>query len=105
MPQLEMLERKDGGESVRIIDTIGAQYQELGTYLLNDKYGQKLNKIKDAHKDAKVVCHEIFREWLAGKGKEMLTWKTLVYALGEHSQLKSLADDIVSALQTYAEPH
>ena len=46
----------------------------------------------------------IFSDWMAGKGKEV-TWKTLVHALGEQSQLNSLADDIVSALQTYTESH
>lgn len=103
--QLQNLERKDGKKSVRIIDRIGTQYQKLGTYLLNDETGQLLDTIEvTANGDVTKINDLIFNDWMAGKGKEV-TWKTLVHALREQSQLNSLADDIVSALQTYTESH
>lgn len=102
MPQLQSLERKDGGQSIRIMKSIGANYDELGTYLLNDDNGQLLKTIKtDANGDVMEINRRIFHDWLAGKGKQV-SWKTLVYALKEISQLKTLADGIVSALQTYS---
>ena len=105
MLQLQNLERKDSKESVRIIDEIGAQYQKLGTYLLNDETGQLLDTIKvNANGDVTEIKRMMFRDWMAGEGKEV-TWKILVHALGEQCQQKRLADAIVSALQTYTESH
>ena len=85
---------------VRIIERIGSKYAALATYLLDDDHGDKLNTIKANTKDVEEINHNIFTSWLAIKGKAA-TWGTLVQALRKQSQLNSLADDIVSALQTY----
>ena len=102
MPQLQSLERKDGGgKSVRIMERIGANYHELGTYLLNDDSGHLLNTIKtNARDDVMKINQLIFEDWLAGRGKDV-NWEILVCALREKSQLNILADDIESALDTY----
>lgn len=100
IPELHNLERKDSGEPVRIMERIGSKYAVLATYLLNDDRGNKLETIEANAEDIEEINRKIFNSWLAIKGKAA-TWGTLVQALRKQSQLNGLADDIVSALQTY----
>ena len=100
MTELHTLTRKDGGKPVRIVKKIGPEYAALAIYLLDDDHGDKLNTIKANTKDVEEINCNIFKSWLDGEGKTA-TWGTLVQALREQSQLNSLADDIVSALQTH----
>ena len=100
IPELHNLERKDGGEPVRIIKRIGPNYAALAAYLLDDDHGVELDTIKANAEDVVDINRRIFTSWLALKGKAA-TWGTLVQALRKQSQLNGLADDIVSALQTY----
>jgi hypothetical protein len=94
-----ILERGDGGNPVRISERIGAKYSDIGTYLLKDDHGGKMETItNNARGKIDAINREIFRQWLAG-GATPVSWKVLVDAL-ERAQLKALANDIVDALNT-----
>lgn len=97
MPQIYSLKRNDGGRPVRIIDKIGARNSELGTKLLNDEDGTRMDIITDnAREDNIKINEKIFKQWLRGSGVPV-TWKQLVDTLVEVN-LRELAKDIVDAL-------
>ena len=51
---------------------------------------------KKHHHDAEQINTEIFHEWLTGRGKQPVTWATLVEVLHD-IELSSLARDIEAA--------
>ena len=87
-------------EDVHIIERIGVDYRDIGIELLNDIHGTILPTIeKDQLGKTGAIMAEIFRRWLAGKGRQPVTWQTLVDVLRDTAKLHSLADDIVSVLE------
>ena len=79
---------------INITKEIGDKYKSFGTFLLKDSTGQKVNSIKSKHQsDPSQINTEILEEWLAGKGKQPVTWATLVEVLRD-TELYSLADVI-----------
>ena len=99
--ELHVLKGRDR-HSVRIIDRIGNQYSELGTYLLNDEFGALLKTIEtNANGKVEAINHEILRRWINGEGIKDVNWRTLVQALRVGPQLHILADDIVVALEAH----
>ena len=101
MDQLFILERKGGGNQVRIIERLGAQNFEVGTFLLKDNKGVIMDTIRhNSRGNAEAMNREMFRRWLAGSGADV-SWKVLVDTLDRY-RLKTLADDIVNALRTWS---
>ena len=97
MEQLYSLERSDGRNDVRIIERIGANNHELGTMLLEDDHGVKMQTIEDnARGKNEKINHEIFRRWLT-ESKSEVNWKVLLDTLIK-VKFKQLACDIVDAL-------
>ena len=80
--------------TINITKQIGDEYKCFGIFLLQDLNGQKVKSIKSKHQsDSSQINAEIFEEWLAGKGKQPVTWATLVEVLRD-TELYSLADVI-----------
>ena len=101
MDQLVILERNGGGNPVRIIERLGAQNFEVGTFLLKDNKGVIMDTIRhNSRGNAEAMNREMFRRWLAGSGASV-SWKVLVDTLDRY-RLKTLADDIVHALHTWS---
>ena len=101
MDQLVILEPKEGGNPVRIIERLGAQNFEVGTFLLKDNKGVIMDTIRhNARGNAEAMNREMFRRWLAGSGASV-SWKVLVDTLDRY-RLKTLADDIVDTLHTWS---
>ena len=77
-----------------ILQKIGTNYNDLGTFLLKDETGCLVDVIE---KDCLGKCHNITRKilqnWLLGKGGELPTWQTLVQTL-RRCKLTDLADQI-----------
>ena len=97
MEQLYSLERSDGRNDVRIIERIGANNHELGTKLLEDDHGVKMQTIEDnARGKNEKINYEIFRRWLT-ESKSEVNWKGLLDTLIK-VKFKQLACDIVDAL-------
>ncbi len=97
MPELIVL-HSNGGR-VKVLEGIGTNYHDFGILLLKDNTGTQLNAIADrCRENATAINREILVQWLAGKGKQPVSWKTLIEVLKD-IDLHALASDIESALQ------
>ena len=81
-------------KTINIPQEIGVYYYNFGLFLLEDDTGARIHSI--AHKlmnDAEQINMEVLRQWLTGKGKHPINWKTLTEVL--HAiELKTLAREI-----------
>ena len=81
-------------KTINIPQEIGVNYYKFGLFLLEDDTGARICSI--AHKlmnDAEQINMEVLRQWLTGKGKRPINWKTLMEVL--HAiELKTLAREI-----------
>ena len=93
---LQGLERR-----INLPQEIGTKYKAFGTLLLEDRTGERVNAISLRHmNDAEKVNVTILEEWIAGRGKYPVTWKTLTETLCD-TGLSVLAGEIaVVKLQT-----
>ena len=92
---------KDG--HIDIAQEIGTDYEKFGTLLLEDKTGNKVNSIKVSEQgDPLPVTVKILHQWLKGKGKEPVTWRTLVTCL-RATGLNVLAENIDHSLSEHNE--
>ena len=81
-------------KTINIPQEIGAEYNKFGPFLLEDDNGVRIRSI--AHKlmnDAEQINIEVLQQWLTGKGKHPITWKTLTEVL-HCIGLKTLAREI-----------
>ena len=73
---------------------IATKYVQFGTFLLDDINGSRVKILADKyHSDAEQINIEILREWLNGRGKQPVTWATLVDVL-QDIELSTLASNI-----------
>ena len=88
-------------EHIDIAAEIGPDYEKFGTLLLEDKKGNKVKNIKvSEHGDPVDITVDILKQWLQGKGRKPVTWKTLVKCLRD-TDLNAVADDIESSLSEH----
>ena len=74
---------------------VGSTLQRFGTLLLEDDTGHKVDAIElDQWKQFRI-CREILKQWLEGKGKQPVTWGTLIDVL-DQIKLTELSSDIRS---------
>ena len=79
---------------MNLLEKIGVDYNALGVLLLKDDNGDRITAItKELRGNAADINHEILRLWLKGKGRQPVTWATLVTVLQDIG-LKELAKDI-----------
>ena len=72
-------------------------YVKLGIQLLQDDTGNTIEGIERKKRgDPGDITVEIFRLWLQGKGRQPVTWQTLVECL-EHTKLHVAANLIKAA--------
>ena len=82
---------------VNIAEEVGTKYVQFGTFLLDDRTGSRVKNIAHKHSnDAERINTEILQEWLTGRGKQPVTWVTLVEVL-YYIELSSLAGEIEAA--------
>ena len=73
---------------------IGTKYKTFGILLLEDRTGERVSAIAEkCMNDAEKTTANILEEWIAGKGKCPVTWKTLTEVLHD-SELSVLAGEI-----------
>ena len=79
---------------INIPQEIGVKYREFGLLLLEDHNGARIRALAHKHNnDAKEINIEVIEEWVAGKGKQPVTWKTLTEVLHD-IELSTLAEEI-----------
>ena len=79
---------------MNLLEKIGVDYNALGVLLLKDDNGDRITAItKELRGNAADINLEILRLWLKGKGRQPVTWATLVAVLQDIG-LKELAKDI-----------
>ena len=89
---LQGLERR-----INIPQEIGTNDKIFGTLLLEDRTGERVNAIIRRHmNNAEKVNVTILEEWIAGRGKYPVTWKTLTETLCDIG-LTMLAGEIAVA--------
>ena len=67
---------------VNIPVEIGTKYVRFGTLILEDANGAKVSNMEHKYqRDPEQINTEILREWLNGKGKQPVTWATLIEVL------------------------
>ena len=79
---------------MNLAEEIGTHYTKFGVSLLEDATGNRVANIVQAHRDrAEEINCEVFRLWLNGKGRQPVSWDTLVCVLRDVG-LKKLAQHI-----------
>ena len=82
-----------------IIESIGRKYHNFGIILLNDDNGSIIDSIEMKFRDDPYrITQEILKRWLQGRGREPVTYATLVKVL-KMIGLKVLAQTIESSLR------
>ena len=82
------------GRVINIPVEIGTEYIAFGVFLLNDPNGASVKSMAHHHLNkAKQINTEILQEWLTGRGKQPVTWATLVEVLCD-IELSTLAGQI-----------
>ena len=89
MPLLLSFPASSDGKKLNIISEIGIYYISFGILLLEDNKGKEIFAIeKELQKNASDINSRILYLWLNGKGKQPVTWETLIgfRALKVHKQ-------------------
>ena len=86
------------GGTLNIPERINTKYKQFGVVLLEDGEGTIVDGI--AHKNfnnPEEINIDILTQWLRGKGRKPVTWRTMINTL-EEIGLKTMAEDIGLAL-------
>ena len=79
---------------INIPQEIGTKYHNFGILLLEDTTGDKVRNMEHKYReDAERINTEILHDWIAGKGKQPMSWETLTEVLCD-IDLSILAGDI-----------
>ena len=79
---------------INISEAIATEYVQFGIFLLDDLNGSRVKIIAHKHlNNAMRINTEILQEWLTGRGKQPVTWETLVEVLHD-IELSTLASYI-----------
>ena len=82
------------GRVVSIPVEIATKYKTFGTFLLEDDRGARVDIITcECRERAEDINTKILQEWLNGRGKQPVTWATLIEILHD-IELSTLAGDI-----------
>ena len=96
LPQLLSLKPRGGN----IISIMSREYKRLGHILLNDDDGTIVDQITDDNSGpnkSRDIVMEILKRWIRGKGKEPVTWGTLIEVLYD-LELSELASHMEGSL-------
>ena len=99
---MELLKFSGQHRTFNIPREIGIKGIRFGIFLLEDETGASVLSMETKHRgDAEKLNFEILQEWLTGRGKQPVTWKTLTNTLRDVG-LAVLASDIEAVkLYTY----
>lgn len=89
----ECLKFQGRKREINLPEEIGTRYSLFGKLLLEDNTGTLIGSIACKHSDEKKINIEIFEQWIAGRGKHPVNWKTLAKVLYD-IELSTLAEEI-----------
>ena len=76
---------------INIPQEIGVKYGDFGLLQLDDHNGARIHALALKHmNDANEINIEIIEEWVAGKGKHPVTWKTRALTQVERLKLSKV---------------
>ena len=91
---IECMRFRGRERKINIPQEIGIKYYQFGLLLLEDDTGTRIQALTHKHmKDAEQINMEVLQQWLAGRGKHPITWKTLSEIL-QDIELNTLAREI-----------
>ena len=68
--------------TVNVIEDVSANFRTLGTILLQDSSGGKVEAIALSHANRAVdIMHSVISKWLRGGGLQPVTWSVFVKSL------------------------
>ena len=80
--------------TINIPQEISSNYYYFGLHLLDDPNGTRVHNLElEYRQNAERINTEILREWVTGRGKKPVTWKTLIIVLRD-IELSTLASEI-----------
>ena len=99
-PSLVTLKKFPGQSgNFNVLERIGQNYNDFGTFLLQDDDGTKVSAIEaERLRNCPSICEDIVKKWLQGQGEQPVTYAVLVQCLRD-AKLHTLADDIEGVLQ------
>ena len=91
---MELVRFRGRERRINIPQEISTQCHEFGYLLLEDSTGARVRNIAETHRgNPEQINMDILEQWLDGKGKQPVTWETLVEVLSD-AELTTLASDI-----------
>ena len=93
---IECIRFRGREKRINIPQEIGVKYYKFGLFLLEDDTGTMINSVHIALKhmnDTEQINTEVLQQWITGRGKHPITWKTLTVVLYD-TGLSTLAGDI-----------
>ena len=83
---------------VNLAEKIGVKYTEFGVLLLDDTDGSKISAIEsELGRNVSSINRRILQLWLQGKGKQPVTWATLIAVLRDIN-MNQLAKNVEESL-------
>jgi len=79
---IELVRFRGKAKRINIPQEIGTNYYQFGILLLEDKTGTRVRSIEYRYREnSEQINTEILEQWINGKGKQPVTWGTLVEVL------------------------
>lgn len=80
--------------NINIPQEIGIKYFQFGIFLLEDTSGTRIENMERKYgSDPERINREILQEWTKGRGKQPVSWETLIEVLND-VELSILASEI-----------
>ena len=90
--ELEAIQTSNGNK-IEIIKELAPKHIAAGDLLMFDDYGLIVNLIRQNHTTPEECCRAIFQHWMAGCGKRICSWHTVIEII-KGCELEALADEI-----------
>ena len=93
---MELITFRGRERRINIPQEISTKCHQFAVLLLEDSTGAKIRSMEQKHSNSpEEINVNILEQWIEGKGRKPVTWRTLVEVLHD-VQLISLADDIAA---------
>ena len=91
---MELLEFKGRSKVLKLPTEIGTATTKFGIHLLQDETGTRVSSILESNQyRTEKANQQLLMEWVQGRGKTPISWKTLVSVL-DSAELHVLAQEI-----------